>query len=351
MRDLRGLDLAVSAVLRDVGMRWSPHMDLRDLALRLGVAGVIISDRTAGADGRTVVDENEIYILLNSRSSHARRRFTLGHEIGHLVLADSQLRTAAFRRRTGLADPEHFCNAFASALLMPHWWIERNYADAPRRISTIRSLSSTAGTSWSAGILRLRQTLGWRESLISLRRETWGWRVERTIGLTRQLRSDLIVTPQASGVLEQLIGIAGAEQRQLMLATHGPLSRVTADITASGRTATAIASLGGGSLSERRQHVALSPESGHADPYYTGPSEHTAGYEPPRGRRQSLLEPKPLPGQISLFFPGQALGHSGVTNPSSQLFQIKHGPHLCGGANGVSTGRGTCEPPASPSRR
>lgn len=53
------------------------------------------------------------YVLMNSSKSRGvvRRRFTLGHELGHLLLT--------FPEGTSLLGQEKLCNRFAAALLMP----------------------------------------------------------------------------------------------------------------------------------------------------------------------------------------------------------------------------------------
>ena len=78
-------------------------------------------------------DENQIVIGINSTHSKARQRFTIAHEIGHLVLHDGELYVdpavrVNFRdKRSSLAEDkqEIEANKFAAELLMPQEMIQR----------------------------------------------------------------------------------------------------------------------------------------------------------------------------------------------------------------------------------
>lgn len=85
------------------------------LARRLGVSR-IIEQRLPFEGGLFRLDHGELVVKLNSDSSFVRKRFTLAHEIGHLLLET----VPAFRstRRTDAA-LERTCDLIAAELLMP----------------------------------------------------------------------------------------------------------------------------------------------------------------------------------------------------------------------------------------
>ncbi len=85
------------------------------LARKLGVSR-IVEHRLPFEGGLFQLPDGELVIKLNSESSFVRRRFTLAHEIGHLLLKT----VPAFRstRRTDEA-LERTCDLIAAELLMP----------------------------------------------------------------------------------------------------------------------------------------------------------------------------------------------------------------------------------------
>jgi Zn-dependent peptidase ImmA (M78 family) len=88
-------------------------------------------------------------IAVNSRSAATRQRFTIAHEIAHLLLHESTLQvdrpiSVRFRdERSGLAvdQDEIAANQFAAALLMPQEWV---LTDADRLLGRRPTLSDEA---------------------------------------------------------------------------------------------------------------------------------------------------------------------------------------------------------------
>ena len=88
-----------------------PLANLCDIIENLGIAIVIINndnDLFDGFDGVSEVVNGFPFICMSSDINYYRQRFTLAHELGHLILQiDDSL------------DEEKICNEFASALLLP----------------------------------------------------------------------------------------------------------------------------------------------------------------------------------------------------------------------------------------
>lgn len=88
-----------------------------------------------------------------------RLRFTLAHEIGHLVLRMSDMT---------IPKEEPWCNEFAAELLMPQESVKNRYQTLPHTAGTVQSLSGHAQVSFNAAFVRLNTLLGWKKSLITL---------------------------------------------------------------------------------------------------------------------------------------------------------------------------------------
>jgi|SRR5215469_2722087 len=91
-----------------------PGEMLEAMALRLGVSR-IIEERLSFDGGVFRLPSNELIIKLNATSPRTRKRFTLAHEIGHLLLGEIGLRSSCGYNR----ELERRCDAIASELLMP----------------------------------------------------------------------------------------------------------------------------------------------------------------------------------------------------------------------------------------
>lgn len=82
--------------------------------------------------GLIMVDEKKIkgydssrIIVVNSKHSVGRRRFTIAHELGHYFLDDCPTKCYAHRDNGDYSPKERDANSFASMLLMPEDEIKR----------------------------------------------------------------------------------------------------------------------------------------------------------------------------------------------------------------------------------
>ncbi len=87
---------------------------LESVIRKLGVAEIV--EEELPFDGGIFEISGKLIVKLNSLSSYERRRFTLAHEIGHLVLSRG-LKGA--RECKNDAELERACNVIATELLMP----------------------------------------------------------------------------------------------------------------------------------------------------------------------------------------------------------------------------------------
>lgn len=149
-----------------------PTVDVDALATLLGaqIRSVEAEDDISGA---IVRDGNRISIGVNAHHSLNRRRFTIAHEIGHLVLHDaeaqidhgysenvSRVRMTAFRdqKSSAAVDAKEIeANRYAAALLMPVAFLQKSLKSRtrPLRETDIRELASEYGVSLQAMSFRL----------------------------------------------------------------------------------------------------------------------------------------------------------------------------------------------------
>jgi hypothetical protein len=138
-------------LVRDVRDLWSaPGAPPRD------------ADRTLS--GLLLPDAGEIWVnAQEARQWPGRRRFTIGHELGHHVMHRDDGRSLYCRsavveeeepeERSRPPVPEQEANDFAAALLMPHWLICRDYK---RGGMDFAQLCDRYGTSMAAMSRRMR---------------------------------------------------------------------------------------------------------------------------------------------------------------------------------------------------
>jgi Zn-dependent peptidase ImmA (M78 family) len=115
---------------------WPPR-DLTAIAGQLG-AEIRVLDLAPDISGILYREADRRVIVANQGHSDARRRFTIAHEIGHLVLHKGEQVHVDSGFRINLRDPrsataedveEIEANAFAANLLMPAAWLRADVQD------------------------------------------------------------------------------------------------------------------------------------------------------------------------------------------------------------------------------
>ena len=208
------IDLLAERVLRDSGMASTGPVDVRLLADRLGLA--VRFAAISGARGMLRIDSGRPTITVERRLSRTNTRFTLGHEIGHWILAayPSEAR-AVWCEEPALRDAERFCDAFASALLLPVSWTQSFLAEevraGERAIDRLIRLAVRADVSPDAVAVRVTRVAGWRRLLLHIRWAGSRWRVLSSIGYKRgPWRAGIAITPEMAA---RLVALMAAEHR------------------------------------------------------------------------------------------------------------------------------------------
>jgi Zn-dependent peptidase ImmA (M78 family) len=153
----------------------SPPVDVDAIAKRLGVP---IYTRPLPKDISGFLHRNEsaALIAVNSKQAKTRQRFTIAHELGHLILNHKPNQVHVdrnydilFRANAVSADPEETqANFFAAALLMPYEFLKQDLQpfqnNGSFEDSVLEQLRERYGVSMQALIIRLN-SLGYAPTL------------------------------------------------------------------------------------------------------------------------------------------------------------------------------------------
>lgn len=129
-----------------------PISDLLNILENLGIIIIQIKnidDRFRDFDGLSeVVNNIPVIVLLDGIRDGARQRFTIAHELGHLILM----------KNNDNFDEERMCNRFASSLLMPKEAVINEFGCYRRNINffELTAFKKEFKVSYSAIIYRLK---------------------------------------------------------------------------------------------------------------------------------------------------------------------------------------------------
>ncbi|HEX5376462.1 MAG TPA: ImmA/IrrE family metallo-endopeptidase [Solirubrobacterales bacterium] len=193
------------------GRKRRPKVDVYELAERAGAEARI--ERGLHEDGRVEDSPLHTRILLWSSPAETRRRFTLGHELGHLVLSDPRVfRMVQLELGDKWLQVERLCDAFSAELLMPRRWVARRYVGTEEGFDVLRDLTHEADVSFSAGFIHLASVLHWRASLLYLRRDDWSC----TVAAGPSQLADVEIDTHSMDFLRSLtVGHAGRRREEL----------------------------------------------------------------------------------------------------------------------------------------
>lgn len=141
----------------------TPPYDLE--ALVLNYASVELHHFPVNADGITIGigGEKKPQILINSDSPETRRKFTLAHELGHIVIpwhtGTIVSHLGKIEANTEYRQMESEANQFAAELLLPSSWIR----DKEKNISSvekfIKNILDDSGASRDAALIKIFNTI------------------------------------------------------------------------------------------------------------------------------------------------------------------------------------------------
>ncbi len=176
-------------------------VDLEQFARALGVSEIVRTSMVE--DGRTTWTGGVPRIELRDDRIPQRSRFTLAHEIGHILIA----RDETVARRTHQLegdDIEKLCDWIAASILMPRSWITK-YAHRERyNLSLLRLIAHEADVSLSAAAVRLAEVSNRKCVLLRWQRGPSRWLVIGQAAVPREYAGGLQATPETNEVFDNL---------------------------------------------------------------------------------------------------------------------------------------------------
>lgn len=164
----RTLDDAIERVVADVlGDLPCPPTDLVQVGWRVGVRA--ISYESFPGSGELHKTRDGYRIVCSSDQPRVRQRFTVAHELGHVILE----RTGRGAPRKG-RDVERLCDALAAELLMPRRTFEKRLPNGVRLMDITR-LAREFDTSVTATARRCADFRGICVFGVTGDRVTWGY--------------------------------------------------------------------------------------------------------------------------------------------------------------------------------
>lgn len=141
---VNALPVSLSAVCKHLGVRVFSYKDTAEMIQKRGLSQVI-----AQTDGLSFYNQRMPIILFDPSLPLGRIRFTIGHELGHIILGHVKPGQVTIRNRepSPQDDPyETAANQFSARLLAPACVLWGLDIHTPEDISRICNLSLTAAT-------------------------------------------------------------------------------------------------------------------------------------------------------------------------------------------------------------
>ena len=144
-----------------------PPVPVKRLARSCGARIVRVSGNKADIDGFLYQEDNNVVIGINRDQATVRQRFTIAHELGHLLLHEYSRvhvdRGFRVRLRSGLSSEgtdldEMEANRFAAEILMPIEFLQSDLKEREFDLaddSQLRALAKRYGVSTQALAIRL----------------------------------------------------------------------------------------------------------------------------------------------------------------------------------------------------
>jgi IrrE N-terminal-like domain len=234
-------DRLATEVLKATGVPPTPPVPVDIIARALGVDDIVEAGMIE--EGRLELSQDATRIILNQQVGMARKRFTLCHELGHLILARPGDTFTAYRSLAPPDREERFCDQFAAALLMPYPWVQTCFGRSPECLATAKLFARQAGVSLSASVVRLQEVAGWSRSLLHWRRIQGRWRLTSMAGVPVGHRNRVASIEETRRILDSLcVGDAEPREGMLPLAVGGADTSVPVEISVRKTSAVALAS-------------------------------------------------------------------------------------------------------------
>ena len=138
--------------LRKAGPQSVP-VDIGRLAETANARVKVAHDLADDESGQTTSYKGKHFIIVNGNHSEERQRFTVFHEIGHIVLKlpskhhGATVKTGALLRYARRPEEEVLCDVFAAECLLPHEPFAERVVDLDISLDAVKSLARQFGAS------------------------------------------------------------------------------------------------------------------------------------------------------------------------------------------------------------
>lgn len=147
-------------LLKQLGITEPEEIDVEAIAYYTGAT--VVYRKLDGCAARIVGKEDKAVISVDPNVNPGRRRFSIGHEIGHWMRDRGKTIVSCqqqdFRRPWGYEyrkDPESMANEYASDLLMPEFMFKPAAINRPMTFDTVEKLKDKFLTSRTATAIKL----------------------------------------------------------------------------------------------------------------------------------------------------------------------------------------------------
>ena len=155
---------SVGHLAGDIHERRSPFYSDVEMALRCD-AKIRMTQLPVPGDIIPRLDSG-YWIRINERDSRERQRFTVCHEIGHILFQTTAMFPEQFshplQQRYNAAIEERICDKIATALLMPAEVYRREARALPVSLDSLAELAQTFWVTRDAAFVRLLELRPWR---------------------------------------------------------------------------------------------------------------------------------------------------------------------------------------------
>ncbi len=152
-------------ILKEIGIFTPEDIDLELIAYSLGAE--VRFDPLDDCEGNIIGTHDRAIITINSKSKPERKRFSLGHEIGHWVndrgqnltykCTDTDLKERIPKESDFRQHKEIRANKFSSELLQPAFIVKNLIKNMPVTVSTAEFLANSFHVSVTTSLIRLSE--------------------------------------------------------------------------------------------------------------------------------------------------------------------------------------------------
>jgi Zn-dependent peptidase ImmA (M78 family) len=144
-------------LLEELGITEPHEIDVEAIAAHCGA--YVVYEPLKGAEARIVGSNDKAFITVNADSSTPRKRFSVGHELGHWMWDRGKMAFACTSRmqesRWYGTDKESLANHFSSELLLPSVMFKPRANRRDATLITVKELADEFRASLTATALRL----------------------------------------------------------------------------------------------------------------------------------------------------------------------------------------------------